>query len=362
MNLTGYDILEKIGEGPAGVVWKALQVSLDRIVAIRVLNPDLISEPQQFERLLTQIRAAAKLTHPNLVQIYNVDCVNNTHFIVMEHLSGTPLSDLLKKKRILPPKEAFRIAFGISQALADAWEHQHIIHGDLRPGNIIINSDQSIKITDLGMTLDIGTKQLAAQIDAGTMNRIPHYMAPEHLDPSVTRSFPCDMYSLGALLYHMMSGIRPFQEHDDADVVTMHRDGTLPDPRKVRPSIPVPAIQLMRKLLAKSPSRRHSDWDQLTNELKKLAAGKFILSKASDTFKSTLQGGNGSSPVKSGPKKPRYQVKRSVPSVPLRFALYILLAAWFLVFTVIKIRNTAQPNSNHEAIERNDSSSVDSSW
>ena len=357
MNLPGYDVLDKIGDGPAGTVWKAQQVSLDRVVAIRTLSPSLQSDPKQFEQILNQLRSAAHLTHPNIIKIFNVDSVQDSHFIVMEYVHGPSLAELIAEKGALPPKTAIRIALSIAEALRDAWAQVNIIHGDIRPANIIMEDGKTVKLTDLGMTIDISPKELAEQIDADALTRQPHYMAPEHLDSTETKTMQADMYSLGALLYHMLTGHRPFVENDTNDVITMHRDGTLPDPRKLRSSIPLPALHLMHRLLAKSPRNRYKDWPQLVTEIGGIAAGKFILGKQGETFKSTLPpivGRNTSASAKSKTKSRYIAPNKSAP-LAVHVCLFAVLLVWLVVFAMVRVRSVQAAHSTGARTPRSQS-------
>lgn len=227
--LSGFEILNRIGEGGMGCVYRARQRSLNRMVAIKVLNSQQSERPQDLERFREEARAVAKLRHPNVVQILEArsESDEGPHYIVLEYVDGPSLEELIEERERLPEPEALKIVLDIARALECAERHGYI-HRDVKPANILIASDRTAKLSDLGLArrLEEETRKTTAGMILGT----PHYMAPEQALDELSIDIRADLYSLGVTLFHMVTGVLPFMGRTAISVISQHANLQLPDP------------------------------------------------------------------------------------------------------------------------------------
>lgn len=249
-----YELLEKIGEGGFGVVYKARDPLLDRLVAIKILNTDLARASDFIERFRREARLAAALRHPNIVSIIEVGEQDGRYFIVMEYLEGKPLAEILQEGKPLPLSQVVDLLRPLAEAL-DFAHAKGIIHRDVKPGNVILaDGGRRPVLTDFGLvksTTEIGTTTTGAVM--GT----PEYMSPEQitgkgLTPAV------DQYALGVLAYQMLTGRVPFTGNTPFEVQNGHVNQPLPDPKQINPLLPESLSGVMQKALSKLPQERFS--------------------------------------------------------------------------------------------------------
>jgi serine/threonine protein kinase/tetratricopeptide (TPR) repeat protein len=270
--LLHYEIVEKLGEGGMGVVYKARDPRLQRLVAVKVLPSDRSSDPVRRARLLREARAAAALSHPHIVTVHDIASDEGTDFIVMEHVSGQPLSDRMKE-RGLPLAEALRIAIQVADALAAA-HAAGVVHRDLKPGNIMVAADGRVRV------LDFGLATLGSEDPTGAGERLTRegavvgtiaYMSPEQSvgEPVDARS---DMFSFGLVLYEMLAGAPAFKGRTTAEHFYLLND-TPPRPlREARPTVPEELERVVMRTLERDPRDRFADMREVERELRRLAA------------------------------------------------------------------------------------------
>ncbi|MDD3895017.1 MAG: protein kinase, partial [Syntrophomonadaceae bacterium] len=228
-----YEILEIIGEGGMAIVYKARDITLDRVVAIKVLKDEFDNDPSFVERFKTEALAAAKLTHPNIVNIYDVGQQNNKHYIVMEYVEGKTLQETISSQGLMPVTKAVDIAAMICDGLQAAHE-KGIIHRDVKPHNILITNSGIVKVADFGIAQAISKKTLTFN---GHIVGTVHYIAPEQAKGE-TVTPATDIYSLGCVLYEMLTGIVPFDAESPLTVVLKHIHDEPVLPRSKNPAIP----------------------------------------------------------------------------------------------------------------------------
>ncbi|MDD4872570.1 MAG: serine/threonine-protein kinase, partial [Kiritimatiellae bacterium] len=204
LQITGFEILECLGQGGMATVWKARQLSLDRIVAIKVLSSRMARDVADIERFLKEAKSAAKLKHSGIIQVYDVNAENNQYYIVMEYVAGYTVGDWLRRKSILSEEDALLVVDSVADALDYAWNKESIIHCDIKPDNIIIDSDGTVKVADLGLARTISAMS-TRQEDEYVMGT-PAYMSPEQARGDGDLDCRADIYSLGAMLYHLVTG------------------------------------------------------------------------------------------------------------------------------------------------------------
>jgi serine/threonine-protein kinase len=266
--IAGYEILGKIGEGGMGWVYRARQLSLDRIVALKVLPPELTREAKRVERFLREARTAASLNHPCIVRIFDVGrSSTGVYYFSMEYVDGGTVRDLLKRQGKLPLERALAITEAVARALSHADRHG-VLHRDVKPANIMLTSGGEAKLADLGIAwreAPEGEEQGRSSAVSGT----PHYMSPEQIEGREL-DIRSDLYSLGATCYHLLTGVPPFVASSTVEAVSQHLNAPVPDPREIEPAVPDRTAEMVMRLLAKRPEDRHPDADRLLEELHRM--------------------------------------------------------------------------------------------
>ena len=269
----GFKIRKLIGVGGMGEVYLARQLSLDRDVALKIFPPDLASDKDRVQRFMNEIRLLARLEHPNIVTAHEAGEDAGVLFMAMAYVNGEPLDALLERGGPLPEKRALQIVRKIATALAYAWNEHKLLHRDVKPSNILLDARGEPKLGDLGLsrTMDRRGADTANDEIIGT----PNYMSPEQVEGRDDIDCRADMYSLGATLYHMLTGQLPFQAGSVMETLQKQLSESLPDPRVFNPAIGEPCVRLMEIMLAKNPAQRHPTWESLMGDLDRVKAGKF---------------------------------------------------------------------------------------
>jgi len=265
IGITGFEMIEKLGEGGMAVVWKARQISLDRIVAIKMLSPRLATDSSDIQRFQAEAQSAAKLKHQGIVQVYDANVENGIYYFVMEYVAGYTVGDWVRRKRILSEKDALLVAECVSDGLDYAWNKERIIHCDIKPDNVIIDSDGTVKLADLGLARTISS--MSAESTPDEIMGTPSYISPEQATGEPDLDFRADIYSLGAMLYHLVTGNMLFQGEPDGRVMEMQVNDTVEDPLTVNPKLSKAICWLIEKMLAKEKNARQSDWKSVRQDI-----------------------------------------------------------------------------------------------
>jgi tRNA A-37 threonylcarbamoyl transferase component Bud32 len=257
-----YEILAELGRGGMGVVSRARDLRLGRVVALKRLPDNLRNHPKAVQLFLREARSAAALNHPNIVTIYDAGQENGTLYITMELLEGTPLQEILKSRGRLTVRDTARLGIQIAKGLQYAHEHQ-IIHRDIKTGNLFFTSSKKVKIMDFGLAKMVQEVRRGATVIGGT----PYYMAPEQsLGDAVDHR--ADLYALGITLFELATGCVPFTE---GDIAYHHRHTPPPDPRDLIPDIPAELAELILHLIAKDPDDRCQSAREVSERLQPLS-------------------------------------------------------------------------------------------
>jgi serine/threonine protein kinase with PASTA sensor(S) len=259
-----YELIEKIGEGGMAVVYKAKDRLLNRYVAIKILRPEFTQDEQFLESFKRESQAAAGLQHPNIVSIYDVGRTGNINFIVMELVDGRPLSDLIKEKGRLDYKTTIDIAKQMASALSIAHKHQ-IIHRDVKPHNIMITSDGVAKLTDFGIARAVSKATMVA--DTSKIIGSVHYFSPEQARGAYVDE-RSDIYSLGIVMFEMLTGRVPFDGETPVEVALKHINEDVPSPAKLVPGIPPALDKVVLKATDKYQTERYKSADEMLEALK----------------------------------------------------------------------------------------------
>ena len=257
-----YEIIKSIGEGGMANVYLAYDTILDRRVAVKVLRGDLSNDEKFVRRFQREALSASSLSHPNIVEMYDVGEDNGIYYIIMEYIEGKTLKQLIKKRGALTLSEAIDIMLQITDGISEA-HNSYIIHRDLKPQNIMIKEDGSIKITDFGIAMALNSTQLT---QTNSVMGSVHYLPPEQASGkgSTIRS---DIYSMGILFYELLTGNLPFRGDNAVEIALKQMRDEIPSVRKKNPSIPQSVENVILKATAKNPKNRYSDSKEMHADL-----------------------------------------------------------------------------------------------
>lgn len=284
--LAGYEILEKIGEGGMSSVWKARQLSLDRLVAIKTLAASYLPDGEALARFRLEAQAAARLNHPGIVQVYDAGESGGVPYLVMEFVEGCTAAVLLERNRRLTEKNALLIAEGVASALGYAWDKDCIIHCDVKPDNVLVRPDGAIKVTDLGLARFIGLHR--RRLDEETVLGTPNYTSPEQAQGLPDLDCRTDIYALGAMLYHLATGVMPFAGSPGSSAMDRHIHEFLPDPLEHHPELSQPMAWLIEKLMVKDRAYRPPYWSTVLADIQEVKEGRFPLEPLPQPGQSTV--------------------------------------------------------------------------
>jgi eukaryotic-like serine/threonine-protein kinase len=264
MNYGRHQILKELGKGSMGVVYQAHDPQIDRLVALKVLRPDRVATEAFSQRFLKEAKAIGRLSHPNMVTVYDVGEDQGTVYIAMEFLEGKPLDEIIKNDSF-QPEEVIELGVQVAEAL-DYAHRKGIVHRDIKPSNIIVQPDGQIKITDFGIAR-IEDPEATQQTQAGEILGTPAYMSPEQVlsQPVDGRS---DLFSLGVVLYELTTGKRPFRGENIAAVFRNITGEDPPEPMKINPATPLELSRIIMRCLAKSPESRFGTGKDLAEALR----------------------------------------------------------------------------------------------
>ncbi|MDO8588139.1 MAG: protein kinase [Armatimonadota bacterium] len=258
-----YEILEKCGDGNFFTVYKARDKVLNRLVAVKILLPHYAANRDFAERVIAEAQAASGLSHQNIAKVYEADHQDDTYFIALEYIRGLNLKDRVRRLAPFSPALAVDMAIAIAEAL-DSAHHQTITHGDLRPKNVIVSSDSQVKLTDFGMAAAVS---LFPNIQTNCVLRSVHYMSPEVAEGKVARP-ASDIYSLGVILYEMLTGAVPFDGDTAIAVALRHAKDPPPPPRSLNAGVPKAVESIVLKALAKAPEARYRNVQEMLQDLR----------------------------------------------------------------------------------------------
>lgn len=259
-----YELIEKIGEGGMAVVYKARCRLLNRFVAIKILRPEFTKDETFVENFKKESQAAAGLTHPNIVSVYDVGKEGNINFIVMELVEGKPLSQIIAEKGRLDYKEAINVARQVASALSLAHKNQ-IIHRDVKPHNVLITSTGVAKLADFGIARAVTNSPVVDGTNNKVMGSV-HYLSPEQARGSYLDE-RSDIYSLGIVLYEMLTGKVPFDGDNAISIALMHINETMTPPTQLVSGIPPQLERVVMKATDKYQTNRYASADELIAEL-----------------------------------------------------------------------------------------------
>ncbi|MBQ4363103.1 MAG: Stk1 family PASTA domain-containing Ser/Thr kinase, partial [Oscillospiraceae bacterium] len=257
-----YEITELIGVGGMADVYKANDVMENRTVAVKILKPEFSENEEFVRRFRNESKAIAVLSHPNIVKIYDVGFTDEIQFIVMEYIDGITLKELIEQQGVLRWKDALKFVVQILKALQHAHD-KGIVHRDIKPQNIMLFPDGTIKVMDFGIAR-------FSRIDGKTLSDKTigsvHYISPEQAKGEMTDE-RSDIYSVGVMLYEMLTGRKPFDGENPVAIAVKHMQETPVSPREIMPSIPESLEEIVLHAMERSPSRRYQSAAEMINDI-----------------------------------------------------------------------------------------------
>ena len=265
---TRYEVIEEIGQGGMGTVYKVYDQKVKEKIAIKMIKPAVAFDQAILERFNNEVKIARKIVHKNVCRMYDLSESEGMHFITMEHVSGEDLSSLIKRIGQLSTKKAVFITKQICEGLAEA-HSLGIIHRDLKPQNVMLDKQGNVRIMDFGIARSLFTKGLT---ETGMLIGTPEYMSPEQVEGIVVDD-RSDIYSLGVILYEMLTGQVPFEGNTPMSVALKHKTDTPANPRTFNAAIPEDLNRLILKCLEKDPGKRYGTAREVIEELDRLEVG-----------------------------------------------------------------------------------------
>jgi len=269
--IPGYKIIGKVGAGAMAVVYKAKQISLNRTVAIKVLPRRFSENPEYVQRFYKEGQAAGKLNHPNIVQAIDVGEAGGYHYFVMEFVEGKTIADDINAGHIFGEQEAIEIIIQVCHALQHAHAHG-LVHRDVKPKNIMINTQGVVKLADMGLARET-TDIEAAQSEEGKAYGTPYYIAPEQIRGKIDIDGRADIYGLGATFYNMVTGRVPFTGDDSAEIMKKHLKEKLIPPDHINTSLSAGVSEVIEIMMAKHREDRYKNVEEVLLDLEALREG-----------------------------------------------------------------------------------------
>jgi serine/threonine protein kinase len=270
--IPGYKLLGRLGAGAMATVYKASQLSLNRLVAVKILPKKFSQNPEFVKRFYAEGQAAAKLNHPNIVAALDVGRHGDTHYFIMEYVEGHTVYEHLVKEGPYSEAEALAIAIQVAKAL----NHAHkagLIHRDVKPKNILITNDGVAKLADMGLARAVSDRE-AAEAEAGKAFGTPYYIAPEQIRGKVNIDLRADIYSFGCTLFHMVTGRVPFEGPDVSSILLKHLDEPVVPPDHINPQLTTGISEIIELCMAKKARKRYASTKDLIEDLQAVADGR----------------------------------------------------------------------------------------
>ena len=275
-----------VGRGGMAVVWRAWHKELNRFVAVKILDASFSLNGQDLRQFMVEVKTMSSLHHQGIVQGYGADCADGRYYFIMDYVDGYTFGSLLKRKKRLPQTDALIICESVADAMKYAWEEFGIIHCDIKPDNIMVDSDGTVKVLDLGLCQSTAIFRNSTQSEevVGT----PAYISPEQIFGDVKLDCRADIYSLGATLYHLTTGRMLFPIMSNDDILRAHVDPQqqAPDPRTMAPLLSEGFVRLMAGMLIKERDQRYQTWDAVFNDARIVEDGETLPPLPRDTVSS----------------------------------------------------------------------------
>lgn len=350
-----YEILVKIGEGGMANVYSARDNLLNRTVTVKILKDFLVNDQDFVRRFRREAQAAACLSHPQVINIYDVGEEDDVHYIVMEYVQGKTLKDIIREKGRLPAEEAIEIFRLITEAIHNAHQNK-VIHRDIKPQNILISRSGQVKVTDFGIALAVSTGTVT--YDEQQILGSVHYFSPEQAKGAFTGE-QSDVYSLGILLYEMLTGQVPFEGDSPISVALKHLNEDIKNPRSLYSDIPEALEKMVLKAVKKKPSHRYAGTAEMLEDIhlwqnENRVKAALREEKESDNYEDEdIENTNKMEPIKNGngfereiknEKKPFWRKKAFVITLGLLFFIGFIVGGYNLLIAMLAVPDVEVPN------------------
>ncbi|MFA6566832.1 MAG: protein kinase [Victivallales bacterium] len=286
--LNGFVLEKVLGIGGMGQVWLSRQTAMNRKIALKILDPGLSKDKEFIERFLREAKNLAKLAHDNVVSVIDAGYSRGIYYMAVNFIDGYELGKKLEEVKVIPEKQALGLILGIAEGLCFAWNKHKIIHRDIKPANIMIDSEGIPKLMDLGISKCVGEDDKALTM-TGIVIGTPYYISPEQGMGLKDLDFRCDIYSLGATLYHIVTGEVPYTGNTTISIITQHITQPFPPPRLKNPDVSEQCAILLEIMMAKNAEQRQQSWEQVIADIKNVMAGKLPETRRSGTGESGIQ-------------------------------------------------------------------------
>ena len=279
----GYEVKSVLGEGGLGTVYLAKQISMQRNVALKVLHPRWVKDEEFRKRFLLEARVVGKLSHPNLIGVFDIGFDKGRYFFSMEYVAGQTVDKIISNRGAIPLTEAIDIALQTLGALNYVWD-KNLVHRDIKPSNIIVTPQKVARLGDFGFVKCKAEEKLASEdFVLGT----PDYMSPEQAIGKDDLDYRSDIYSLGATFYHMITATAPYNGSESM-VIRQHIKASIPSPKAIVSELPESACTIIEKMMAKSPADRYQKYDELKRDLELVKKGEAPRTMRIESGKSTI--------------------------------------------------------------------------
>ncbi|OGV51468.1 MAG: hypothetical protein A2017_13380 [Lentisphaerae bacterium GWF2_44_16] len=289
MEVAGFRLERKLGTGGMGEVWLSHQVAIDRKVALKILSPTLTNNKDFVARFMQEAKMAGRLEHPNIITAFDAGVDKGIYYLAVSFVDGIELKDKIRVEKIIPEKESLKIIGQIAVALRYAWEDFKILHRDIKPANIMIDRRGVAKLMDMGISKSISEDSNLTM--TGVIMGTPYYMSPEQALAKADIDFRADIYSLGATLYHIVTGSVPYDAETAVGILTKHITDPFPQPKLINPNISDQCNALLEVMMAKKKDNRQKSWDDVILDIDLVAEGKMPATRNLSKAETFISGG-----------------------------------------------------------------------
>ncbi|MDD4101593.1 MAG: serine/threonine-protein kinase [Kiritimatiellae bacterium] len=304
----GFQLVEQINETSRTIAWKSVQTTLDRTVILRILKPEAAADPAIREHFLKIARRIARIKCDGLAAVFDIVSDDDLHYVVMEHVDGPTIEELVAHQGPLPFEQMLKIALSVARTIEQMWSSERIVHRNLKSSTIRLDARGIAKITDFSLSILTDEGPEAYAMDEGHIVGTPCFLSPEQVQGSLDLSTLSDMYALGAVCYHMATAKVPFEGQEVVAILNAHLHEQLQPPHMLNPKVPATFSWFVRRLMIKNPELRYRTWDDVIKDILRQTEGQTPLCVCPyDTSVSTVMnftdtGGSGGEAGQSGPR------------------------------------------------------------